>query len=109
MMAMGVCGVVLTAIGSTLDAIALNCSTSPTAIGSVFIARGTGAILGAISCARVYAPSAKGNHVMVAALALLATLMVYTPFVTNTVVLHVVFAGEPHHYSSKFGCISTVA
>jgi hypothetical protein len=64
------------------------------AIGSVFIARGLGAILGAISCAKFYAPPANGNSVMVVALGLLISLMVYTPFVTNTVILHFVFAGK---------------
>jgi hypothetical protein len=90
---MGVCGVVLTAIGSTLDDIAANCGTSAMAIGSVFIARGIGAILGAISCAKLYAPPAKGNNVMVAALSFLVCLMMYLPFVANIVVLHFIFAG----------------
>ena len=64
MMAMGVCGVVLTAIGSTLDQIAIDCNTTSTAIGTVFLARGAGAILGAVMSAKFYAPPTKGNNIM---------------------------------------------
>eukprot|EP00614_Pseudopedinella_elastica_P001895 CAMPEP_0172603302 /NCGR_PEP_ID=MMETSP1068-20121228/23529_1 /TAXON_ID=35684 /ORGANISM="Pseudopedinella elastica, Strain CCMP716" /LENGTH=489 /DNA_ID=CAMNT_0013404991 /DNA_START=330 /DNA_END=1799 /DNA_ORIENTATION=+ len=93
MMAMGVCGVVLTAIGSTLDALAFQCDTTPTAIGSVFVARGCGAIVGAVSSAKFYAPPAKGNQVLVAALGGLVALLLYLPFTTDIVALHAAFAG----------------
>ena len=48
MLAMGVCGVVLVAIGSTLDDLAEKCGYSSTEVGTVFIARGIGAVVGAI-------------------------------------------------------------
>ena len=93
MMAMGICGVVLTAIGSTLDAIAKNCGTTSTDIGTVFVARGCGAILGAISSAKLYQAPNNGNSVMSVTLGILVILMMHIPFITNLVVLHMVFFG----------------
>lgn len=93
MMAMGVCGVVLTAIGSTLDSIASDCGTTSTAVGSVFIARGGGAILGAMVSARLYAPPRRGNNIMMVTMAVLTCLLMYLPFLTSVVILHVVFFG----------------
>lgn len=93
MMAMGVCGVVLTAIGTTLDQIAEDCGTTSTAIGSVFIARGAGAIVGALCCSTLYRPPNKGNNVMIVTLILLTGLLMYVPWITSVVSLHFVFAG----------------
>jgi predicted MFS family arabinose efflux permease len=93
MMAMGICGIVLTAIGSTLDSIASDCGTTSTAIGTVFVARGIGAVIGAISSAKLYAPPTKGNSIMSFTLGFLIVLMMYIPFITNLVILHLVFAG----------------
>mmetsp|Transcript_31029 Transcript_31029/g.82271 ORF Transcript_31029/g.82271 Transcript_31029/m.82271 type:complete len:461 (+) Transcript_31029:99-1481(+) len=93
MMAMGVCGVVLTAIGSTLDQIAVNCGTTSTAIGTVFLARGAGAIIGAVLSAKIYAPPTKGNMVMMYTMVALTVLLMYIPFIDNVAVLHFVFAG----------------
>jgi len=39
---MGVCGIVLTAIGSTLTQLASNCGTSALKVSTVFLARGAG-------------------------------------------------------------------
>ena len=91
MMAMGVCGVVLTAIGSTLDKIAVNCGTTSTAIGSVFVARGIGAVLGAVSSATLYSPPRKGNNIMLVTMMLLTAMLIYLPFVDNIWILHIVF------------------
>ncbi|KAJ1455625.1 hypothetical protein M885DRAFT_602918 [Pelagophyceae sp. CCMP2097] len=52
--AMGVCGIVLVALGSTLNSLAKDCGTTSTAVGTVFIARGVGAISGALSSARLF-------------------------------------------------------
>ena len=93
MMAMGVCGVVLTAIGSILDTVAKHCGTESTKVGTVFIARGVGAIAGAVLSAKLYSPPRKGNNVLCVTIILLIGLMMYLPFVTNIVVLHVVFTG----------------
>merc|ERR1719453_319140 len=78
-MAMGICGIVLTAIGSTLDSIASDCGTTSTAIGTVFVARGIGAVIGAISSAKLYAPPTKGNSIMSFTLGFLIVLMMYIP------------------------------
>jgi len=40
--AMGVCGIVLTAIGSTLDQLAVKCGTTALKVSTVFLARGAG-------------------------------------------------------------------
>lgn len=92
-MAMGVCGVVLTAIGSTLDEIATNCGTTSTAVGTVFIARGAGAVAGALVSAKLYAPPTKGNTVMMSTMFVLTGLLMYIPFLTSVVALHIVFCG----------------
>jgi hypothetical protein len=39
---MGVCGIVLTAIGSMLDQLAENCGTTALEVATVFLARGAG-------------------------------------------------------------------
>lgn len=93
MMAMGVCGVVLTAIGSTLDQIAIDCNTTSTAIGTVFLARGAGAIFGAVLSAKIYAPPSRGNYIMMYTMAALTVLLMYIPFIDSVVILHLVFAG----------------
>ena len=86
--AMGVCGIVLVALGSTLSALAADCGTTETAVGTVFIARGIGAITGALGSARLYAPPRRGNAVMVVVLLLLSVVLLYMPFVRDVWVLH---------------------
>ena len=86
--AMGVCGIVLVALGSTLSALAADCGTTETAVGTVFIARGIGAITGALGSARLYAPPRRGNAVMVVVLLLLSIVLLYMPFVRDVWVLH---------------------
>ena len=87
--AMGVCGIILVALGSTLNELASNCGTTSTAVGTVFIARGVGAIIGALSSARLYAPPRHGNIIMVVVLLALSAVLLYMPFVTEVWVLHV--------------------
>ena len=77
--AMGVCGIVLVALGSTLSDLAEDCGTTATAVGTVFIARGVGAITGALCSARLYAPPRSGNHVMVVVLLVLSAVLLYRP------------------------------
>jgi len=86
--AMGVCGIVLVALGSTLSALAADCGTTETAVGTVFIARGVGAITGALGSARLYAPPRRGNAVMIVVLLLLSVVLLYMPFVREVWVLH---------------------
>mmetsp|Transcript_35356 Transcript_35356/g.61743 ORF Transcript_35356/g.61743 Transcript_35356/m.61743 type:complete len:300 (-) Transcript_35356:643-1542(-) len=51
---MGVCGIVLAALGSSLNGLATNCGTSAVKVGTVFVARGAGAVAGTLSSARLY-------------------------------------------------------
>ena len=90
MFAMGVCGLVLVALGSTLDDLASNIGMSSTSLGSVFIARGIGAILGAISSAKLYR-SFPGNLVMTISLAFITAVLCILPFNKSYELLHVYF------------------
>lgn len=90
MLAMGVCGTVLVALGSTLDDLAENCGTTSTNVGTVFIARGIGAVLGALVSAKLYLWF-HGNHVMTIALTLISILIGTLPLNKSVVVLHVYF------------------
>jgi Na+/melibiose symporter-like transporter len=90
MLAMGVCGIVLVALGSTLEALAANVGKTATEIGTVFITRGIGAILGAISSAKLYQWFA-GNYIMFGGLFFITILLIALPFVRSDVLLHFFF------------------
>jgi len=90
MMAMGVCGIILVAIGSNLKQLADNCNTTTTHIGTVFIVRGVGAIFGAVVSAKVYR-FAPGNRVMMVTLLFLSLLVMVLPVVGDIYTMHVVF------------------
>jgi hypothetical protein len=90
MLAMGVCGIVLVALGSTLESLAANVGKTATEIGTVFITRGIGAILGAIASAKLYQWFA-GNYVMFGGLLFVTLLLVGLPFVKSDILLHVFF------------------
>jgi len=90
MLAMGVCGIVLVAIGSNLKQLASNCHTTATHIGSVFIVRGAGAVIGAVSSAKLYR-CMNGNRVMFVTLMLLTGLVMVLPVVTDVVTMHILF------------------
>ncbi|CAM9449177.1 unnamed protein product [Ectocarpus sp. 6 AP-2014] len=90
MFAMGVCGIVLVALGSTLDDLADNCDTTATDVGSVFIARGVGAVLGAVVSSKLYLWM-RGNNVMSIVLLLLTAVLIYMPFITSVYTLHFAF------------------
>lgn len=90
MLAMGVCGVVLVAIGSSLSDFADNCNTTSTDLGTVFIARGVGAIFGAISSAKLYLWY-PGNNVLSISLTSIAILLFILPFNTSIFGIHILF------------------
>jgi predicted MFS family arabinose efflux permease len=90
MAAMGVCGTVLVAIGSNLEDMAENCGTTSTEIGTVFIARGVGAIFGAILSAKLYLWY-HGSVVMSFALAAITLLLLILPYNTSVIFLHAIF------------------
>lgn len=90
MFAMGVCGIVLVALGSTLDDLSENCGTTSTEVGSVFIARGVGAVIGAVVSSKLYLWM-RGNNVMSIVLLLLTGILMYMPFITSVITLHAAF------------------
>jgi hypothetical protein len=90
LLAMGVCGIVLVALGSTLTHLAENCGTTATYVGAVFVTRGGGAIFGAISSAKLYEVF-EGNKVITTTLIILAGVLVYMPFVNQVWELHCCF------------------
>jgi len=82
LMAMGICGIVLVAIGSNLKQIAVHCGTSATRIGTVFVSRGMGAMLGAVMSSKAYRWW-EGNRVMVISLSALFVLLLILPILTS--------------------------
>ena len=90
MCAMGVCGIVLVALGSTLPSLAANVGKTATELGTVFITRGIGAILGAVLSAKLY-QWFQGNHVMFVGLLFISVLLIILPFNRSNVLLHILF------------------
>jgi predicted MFS family arabinose efflux permease len=90
MLAMGVCGTVLVALGSTLESLAENVGKTSTEVGTVFITRGSGAILGAIFSAKLY-KWFPGNSVMFVGLSSISSILMAMPFVKSNVILHIFF------------------
>lgn len=90
MLAMGVCGTVLVALGSTLDKLAENVGYDATEVGTVFIARGAGAVLGAILSAKFYR-WIPGNYVMTLSLSSISFLLCTLPFNKSYNWLHIYF------------------
>ena len=90
MLSMGVCGLVLVAIGSTLEDLACQINRSTTSIGSVFVARGAGSVLGAILCSKLYGWFL-GNLVLFASLLGIMVLLIAMPFTTTILELHAIF------------------
>lgn len=90
MFAMGVCGIVLTAIGSTLDKLAANCGTTALRVSTVFLARGAGAMLGSFSSGKFYSWF-HGNYVLVVALLWVATVLMLLSSCEEIWYLHVLF------------------
>lgn len=63
---------------------------SHTQVGTVFIARGVGAVLGAVVSAKLYL-WVRGNTVMSVVLLFLTGVLVYMPFITTITLLHISF------------------
>lgn len=92
LLAMGVCGVVLVALGATLDDLARHCGASSLGIATVFLARGGGAIGGALASGRLYS-AFHGHRVLPVALAILASILAVLPTCRNAALLHALFFG----------------
>lgn len=90
LLAMGVCGTVLVAFGSTLKQLAENVGEKTTNIGTVFIARGAGAVFGAFASSKLYMWF-RGNRVLTCSLLLLSIILAALPFNTSVILLHFYF------------------
>lgn len=90
MLAMGVCGFVLVALGSTLSELAYNIGLTATDIGTVFIARGLGAVAGAASSSKLFVWF-QGNNIMALSLFIILILLCVTPFNDSYIGIHVIF------------------
>jgi predicted MFS family arabinose efflux permease len=91
LLGMGMCSVVLCALGATLQELAANCGRSSLAMSSVYVARGAGSILGAMACAATF-KRLHGNHVIAGTLAALSSVLLVLPYTTDATALHVLFA-----------------
>ena len=80
----------LVALGSTLEQLAEKVGTTSTEIGTVFLARGAGAVLGAIFSAKLYVWFA-GNYVMAFSLSGIVIILLFMPYNASLVMLHVYF------------------
>eukprot|EP01041_Mallomonas_annulata_P000503 gene503-957_t len=90
MSCMCICGLVIVALGSTIDEIAGNIGYKSVEIGSVFISRGFGAIFGTILSAKLY-KWMNGNNVMTFALVDIGILLCSLPWCKSALVLHLSF------------------
>lgn len=90
MSSIGVVGMVLVVIGSTLEELALGVQRNATEIGSVFLSRGVGAMLGAASCSKIFALY-NGHDVLTAALASISLCLMVMPFSVWVGELHLFF------------------
>ena len=81
---------VLVVIGSTLEALAANVGHTTTEIGSIFLSRGVGSILGAISCSKLFYWY-NGNDVLTGALSVVSMVLLVLPFSTYVSELHIFF------------------
>lgn len=90
MLAMGSCGIILVAIGSSLDGLAELAGSSGVGVGGVFISRGVGSISGAILSAKMYS-SFSGNIVITSALILVVLLLSILPCNRSVIGLHILF------------------
>lgn len=91
MLAMGICGMVLVALGSTLEYLAGQVGKLSTEVGTIFLARGIGSITGAIISAKVY-KWFDGNNVMVFGITVIAAVLISLVYNKSLVMLHVLFA-----------------
>ena len=87
MMAMGVCGIVLVALGSTLPELTKSLHASSISVGSIFIARGVGAIIGAVASEKLF-KWFKGTRIIVVSLAIISVTLWVLPFTSSIAILH---------------------
>jgi len=88
--AMGICGLILVAIASNLNVLAENCGTDFLNIGTVFIARGIGAIIGTILSAKLYTIW-PGNETIAGSMFLVVIMLIAIPSCKSLPLLHLYF------------------
>ena len=89
--AMGNCGIVLVALGACLPDLAQRLPATAVGLGTVFVARGAGAIVGALSSGWLYAPPRSGHAIMSGTLVFLAACLAGIPLVRKVWLLHCFF------------------
>jgi fucose permease len=89
MLSMGVCGMVLVVIGSTFEDLARQVGKQTTELGSVFVVRGIGSIIGAASTSKLY-HWFPGNWVLTGSL-LIMIMLILMPFTVFVTQLHIYF------------------
>lgn len=90
MLAMGVCGMVLVAVGSTLSYLSAQVGYSSTELGTIFLARGIGSITGAILSAKLY-KWFYGNSIMVTGVVIVTSVLIAFVYNKSVVFLHILF------------------
>jgi predicted MFS family arabinose efflux permease len=90
MLSIGCCGIVLVAIGSTFEDLAHNVKRSTTELGTVFIARGFGSIIGTVSSSKLFCWFS-GNYVMSGALSIIMLMLMAIPLSSSAIQLHIYF------------------
>ena len=88
--AMGVCGLVFVAISSNLNLFAERCDTTFLKLGSVFLARGIGTIIGSAACAKIYTVF-PGNETIAASLFIVVVTLICMPSCHSYTFLHIYF------------------
>ena len=87
---MGVCGLVFVATSSNLNLFAERCNSTFLKLGSVFLARGIGSIMGSAASAKIYSIF-PGNETIAASLFIVVVMLICMPSCHSLTLLHVYF------------------
>ena len=90
LLSMGVCGLVFVAISSNLNSFAERCNTTFLKLGSVFLSRGIGSILGSAASAKLYSVF-PGNETIAASSFVVVVMLICMPSCRSLAFLHVYF------------------
>lgn len=90
MFAMGICGFIIVALGTTLSGVAANVGYSAYDIGTVFVARGIGCIAGTVASSVLYAQF-KGKHMLIATSCVTVAVLFWMPYCRDYYLLHMAY------------------
>ena len=90
MFAMGVCGFIIVALGTTLSEIAANVGYSAYDIGTVFMARGMGCITGTMASSVLYAHY-NGKHMLSVTSTVTVVILLWMPYCADYYLLHMAY------------------